>query len=66
MNNKIQEIVWENLDNEIDNGYPHDWNMTPLQYVEQMIDYSGTPTLNSQQEWDIACDAVEYWRVANA
>lgn len=66
MKNKIQEIVWENLDNQIENGYPHDWDMAPLHYVEQMIDYSGTPALNTQQDWDTACDAVEYWRIANA
>lgn len=66
MRNKIQECVWENLDNQIENNYPHDWDMTPLQYVEQMIDYSGTPTLKTKKQWDTACDAVEYWRIANA
>lgn len=66
MNNPIQKTVWINLQNEGLNGVSHNWDYSPRFYIEQMIDYSGTPKLKTEEDWETACNAVMYWRIANA
>ena len=39
MNDQLKKVVFENLDNCTVNGYPHDWELTNFEVVQEMIEH---------------------------
>ena len=65
MNNTLQDITFEALENQRVNGYPHDWEMSTEQYLDEMIEHGVFEDDLDEEEREAVTDAILYWRVSD-
>ena len=58
----IYDQIYEALDNEVENGWGHDHNKEPYDYVLDIYEKSGIKGFNLLDNMEEAADAVRDWR----